>query len=167
MRAISLAAILIALAACRPEPRAPAPTKESIHWRLVELDGRPVAAGARPVTLRFYDFAIGGHTGCNEYSTYYRSSGESMRFEEIEKEEQLCSPGVMAQESSLVAALAATTRFQYTTDPSPRLVFLHIDRPVARFEDEAANGAVIPRSAIRIPPRHLRDRNRPSGAPPP
>ena len=105
----------------------------SREWRLVELDGRtdPLAAGAKPVTLRFDEGSRAvGFAGCNQYFSSYTIRGDSITFGAVGATRMACSEG-MDVEQAYLGALPRVVRF---TIADSTLTFFSATGPIARYK---------------------------------
>ena len=100
-------------------------------WRLVELNGQPVA-GTEPLTLSFgTEGQVSGYGGCNQFSGPYTQSGASLRFGPLASTRRAClEPALSEQETAYFAALESTTR--YSIEGGQLVLYSGID-VVARF----------------------------------
>ena len=100
-------------------------------WRLIELNGQPVA-GTEPLTLSFgTDGQVSGYGGCNQFSGPYTQSGASLRFGPLVSTRRACvEPGLNEQETAYFAALESTTRYSIE---GGQLLLYSGNEVVARF----------------------------------
>jgi heat shock protein HslJ len=108
-------ATLSLLAGCAlvpsPEPPPIAVDLVETHWRLTEIDGKPVPAerGSREphIFLAREGARVTGFAGCNSLSgTYSRSSGDGLLFGPLAMTRMAClSPEASAMEAGLVKGL--------------------------------------------------------------
>lgn len=71
----------------------------------------PVIA-ATPVTAKFMaDGSLSGTAGCNQYTTTYSISGESISISQAATTRMACDPETMAQESTYLSLLPAAGKF--------------------------------------------------------
>jgi putative lipoprotein len=104
------------------------------YWKLTELDGQPVVAGAgREPHLRFQaaDSHVAGSTGCNSLSGSFTRDGDHLSFASMVTTLMACADTALAgQEQRMTAALASVDRWAAVGD---RLTLYAKERPVARF----------------------------------
>lgn len=82
------------------------------EWQLESLNGNPLVEDTK-ITLVFEDDRAGGSAGCNSYGGAVEAAGEKIQFSELTMTLMACTDaGVMAQESSYLAALGAVDTFQ-------------------------------------------------------
>ena len=90
---------------------------EGTPWRLAQIDGRSVAAGANPQAEPRVQFDAGaqrmsGSGGCNAISGNYRRSGSVLRIGPVMSTRRACTdPGLNALETRFVAVLESTAGF--------------------------------------------------------
>src|SRR5215207_9854097 len=122
-----------------PGDTAPRPRSlENTYWRLTEVRGGPAVAAdsAREAHLRFVADSgggarVAGSTGCNRLNGSYTRDGAALRFGPAATTRMACiDPAIGAQESALLAALAATTRHAIVGDV---LTLSDAGVPLARF----------------------------------
>lgn len=79
-------------------------------WNLVELKGRAVVAGERPVFLEFLAVAgrVGGSGGCNRFGGTYKKSGKSLEFGPQSATRMACPGAVMEVEGLFFEVLGST-----------------------------------------------------------
>lgn len=116
-RVTGLGLALAALAGCASSVSLDEPL-EGTPWRLVQLDGQPVATGANPQAEPRLQFDAGGQRmsgsgGCNAISGSYRRSGNALRIGPVASTRRACAaPGFNALESRFMAVLEATASYQ-------------------------------------------------------
>jgi heat shock protein HslJ len=116
----------------------PSRSLENTYWRLMEVRGRPAVAAdsTREAHLRFVADSgggsrVAGSTGCNRLSGSYTRDGAALRFGPAATTRMACvEPAISAQETDLLAALAATTRHAIVGDV---LTLSDAGGPLARF----------------------------------
>lgn len=102
-----------ALTGCGGDPGA---LLRGLPWRVLTLDGAPVAAGAG-VFVHFRDGGrVAGNAGCNRFAGPYRISGEGLGLGPLAGTMMACAEDRMALERDLHAALARVTRFDIGAD---------------------------------------------------
>jgi heat shock protein HslJ len=105
--ALILVLALLTLATCSHPAALP-----SGEWRLESLNGNPLVEETQ-ISLVFQDEQAGGAAGCNAYGSEVEASGEKIEFKDITMTLMACTDaGVMAQESSYLAALEAVDTYQ-------------------------------------------------------
>lgn len=107
------------------------PSLAGTSWRLVELNGQPVA-GTETLTLSFgRDGQVSGYGGCNQFSGPYTQSGTSLDIGPLLSTKRACvAPALNEQETAYFQALESTTRYAVE---SRQLVLYNGDQVVARF----------------------------------
>ena len=129
-RMAALAAIVLAVVACAPEPssslvRVSHPASlAGTTWRLVELDGRAPVAGVE-ATLQFTADQFAGSAPCNSFSGRFRydPSTGALRFDQLISTKRACAIGPAGElEAAYFSALRTVT--QADMDPAGRLVLL-------------------------------------------
>lgn len=136
-----LAATCCAACAAPPagSPAAEAPALGGADWRLVELDGQPLAsvAARQPPTLRF-DPATGrvsGATGVNRIGGPYRLQGQQLTLGPLAGTRMAGPPDAMALEDAVLAMLGRVAGAQVRQG---RLALVDAGgRVLARFEPAA------------------------------
>lgn len=82
------------------------------EWTLESLNGNPLVEDTK-ITLAFDEDRAGGSSGCNTYGGPVEAKGEQIQFGEVTMTLMACTDaGVMAQESSYLAALGAVETFK-------------------------------------------------------
>jgi heat shock protein HslJ len=99
-------------------------TLNGTEWVLASYSGDgamvPVLNGTT-ISLLFTPGEATGTAGCNHYFASYRSSGDSISFENIGSTEMYCmAPGVMEQESRYLQIIGSAERYRLEAD---RLTF--------------------------------------------
>jgi heat shock protein HslJ len=124
---------LAMIAACATAARQP---PADVNWRLVELDGAPVApsSGRREPYLRLLSEGgrLTGFTTCNNlFGRYEVPGGGRLRFVQLGSTKMACvDPTLSRQEQRFMDALQAVDRFAVTRD---MLILLEGRRPRARL----------------------------------
>lgn len=82
------------------------------EWRLIELDGRPVAAPSAPPTLLLSeDTKASGFAGCNRYTGSYDLAQERLTFGRLASTRMYCAES-MDVEQRFLAALEKTHSYR-------------------------------------------------------
>jgi len=143
---LTIAMAFLALAACRPAPRAaggPDSTRQSPldagarlegpTWRLAEVGGRPVPAseaGSRPhIRLTADGRKLQGSAGCNRMMGTYELNGTSLKFGPIMTTKMACP--AMETEQAFLNALDSTVRYEIN---GSSLTLYGPDEALARLE---------------------------------
>jgi heat shock protein HslJ len=105
------------------------------YWRLVEMEGNPVAAGmaGREAYIRFdgAESRVGGSTGCNQFGGTYEAAGDSLRFGQLIMTRMACLEGdLMQQEQRFQQLVSEVDRFAIREDS---LTFFVAENPVMQF----------------------------------
>ena len=96
------------------EQRADA-TLEDTYWKLLEVDGQSarVQPGEREAHLLLLDGLASGGSGCNKMmGRYTLGTRGHLAIGPLASTRMACAPALMAQESTLHAAFARTTRYR-------------------------------------------------------
>jgi len=104
--------ILFSTLSCAQETMKPDVSLTNTYWKLVELNGAPVAPGEDKelhMTLRGED-QVGGYAGCNQFTGSVTVSGEGIAFGPIASTRRMCAVG-MQQEDAFLQALESAHRF--------------------------------------------------------
>jgi uncharacterized lipoprotein YbaY/heat shock protein HslJ/uncharacterized lipoprotein NlpE involved in copper resistance len=117
-------------------PGVAAASLKDTDWKLIELDGRPVAMAAAQqrearITLADAGARVFGFCGCNNLIGAYVLDGGALRFTQLAGTMMACPPPLMALESQLHQALRATDAYRID---GQRLSLLAGTQTVARFE---------------------------------
>ncbi|MDB5474125.1 MAG: hypothetical protein JWP99_1428, partial [Devosia sp.] len=78
-------------------------------WTVTGIGGKPTISAARISLSIAPERRAGGNSGCNSYFTEASFENAPVRFGPIAATRMACGPEVMAQETALFEALAATT----------------------------------------------------------
>ena len=108
--------LALALAGCASKP--PAPPAPSIVglWQAQEIAGTAVPADVR-ITLSMYgDGRAVGRAGCNNYTTKYQRTGDTISFGPAISTKMACAPELMTLEQSYLDTLTAATRVERRPD---------------------------------------------------
>lgn len=101
-------------------------------WTLVELAGKPVVEGGKPVTAEFDgEGRVAGSAGCNRYTASYKLVAGQLSISQAISTRMACAqPGVMEQEAAFLKAMEKVMTFQregerltLTTTDGQTLVF--------------------------------------------
>jgi heat shock protein HslJ len=108
---------------------------ENTYWKLVDLNGKPVAAAARRrepyLRLNPEGKTLQGSGGCNAMRGAYQLDGSKLRLTQIATTRMACPDPYMNQESAFLKALEATDSFKISGDT----LELHGGgKSIARFE---------------------------------
>jgi heat shock protein HslJ len=106
-------------------------------WRLVELNGQPVA-GETALTLAFAaaEPLVSGFGGCNQFNGPYTQNGASLRIGPLLSTRRACvEPALNEQETAYFRALESTNRYSIE---GGQLVLYRGNEVLARFEPAAA-----------------------------
>lgn len=82
-------------------------------WRLVAIDGQPVAAEVN-ATISFEGEEIGGNNGCNQYGGGYELEGTQMRFVNVFSTLMACAEPQGSVEASFMGLLNSGAELQMT-----------------------------------------------------
>ncbi|HEY0148084.1 MAG TPA: META domain-containing protein [Allosphingosinicella sp.] len=105
-------------------------------WQAQDVNGIPVVAGSKPLTLRIADGRAAGSSGCNNYSApVIRSAADRIELGSIVSTRMACEPAVMEQEARFLAILAATR--SYTRYGNGSLSLIAPDGRAIRFRPAA------------------------------
>jgi heat shock protein HslJ len=93
---------------------------ERAYWKLVELNGKPVAAASRRrephLRLSPEGKTLQGSGGCNTMRGGYQLNGGRLRFTQIATTRMACSDPFMSQEREFLKALEDTDSFKLSGD---------------------------------------------------
>lgn len=113
--AVVLALALAAGCASKAPPTPAAPSIVGL-WQAQEIAGAAVPADTR-ITLSLYgDGRAVGRAGCNNYTTKYQRTGETISFGPAISTKMACAPEVMTLEQSYLDTLAAATQVERRPD---------------------------------------------------
>ena len=105
--------VLMPAAAPPPPPSAPVTGLAGTSWRLEDLAGTPVVAGA-DATLDFLDDTrVAGSGSCNRFSGSVKISEGAVSFGPLIATRMACAEDVTAQENRYLKALEAAERFAF------------------------------------------------------
>jgi heat shock protein HslJ len=112
-------------------PSAPLPLRGT-EWTLVELEGKPLAAGGKAPTLTLAPDGsrAGGFAGCNQFFAAYTVSQENLQLTGIGMTRMFCE-GRMDLEKAYTAALESARGYRIN---GSRLELLAGDKSIASFE---------------------------------
>lgn len=139
---MALAAGCTASGAPEQQPSAeasPGRTPEGTAWRLVELNGQPVAvaqnASAPSLQLNAAEDRASGETGCNGFFGSYELSGATLRFGQLASTRRACTDEAMnRQEGAYMRALENTRTWRIS---GGALVLAGDSGDLARFSPQA------------------------------
>ena len=132
--------IMVSRVADRPaggnaSPPKPDASLTNTYWKLIELNGQPVALGARNrelhMVLTTEDDRIHGFSGCNSFMGNYKRGDDQLRFEPLASTRMACITG-MEQEKRFLDALGSAVR--YTLSGESLSLFGPQDHIILRFE---------------------------------
>lgn len=127
-------ALAVALFASLPAQAQAQGTLAGTAWRLVELNGQPLAPGSDSLTLVFSadGTRVSGNGGCNQFSGPYSQNGASLRFGPLLSTRRACAdPALSAQETAYFQALESTNRYAVE---GGELLLYRGNQVVARFQ---------------------------------
>jgi heat shock protein HslJ len=138
--------LALVLGGCASKP--PAPPAPSIVglWQAQEIAGTAVPADVR-ITLSMYgDGRAVGRAGCNNYTTKYQRTGDTISFAPAISTKMACAPELMTLEQSYLDTLMAATRVErrpdgtlaLTADNAAQLLFRR--QEAAGLQDARARG---------------------------
>ncbi len=115
------------------------PALEQTYWKLVELEGKAVAAGAGAreahLLLSPGEKRAAGTSGCNRLTGSYELSGSNLHFSKMAGTRMMCAEELMRQEAAFVKALEATAVWKIA---GGRLELINAEGAVlARFEPKS------------------------------
>ena len=132
-RGLALALVVLALGVAVPaRAQGGSVPLAGTSWRLVELNGQPVA-GETALTLAFAadEPQVSGFGGCNQFSGSYTQNGASLRIGPLLSTRRAClEPALNAQETAYFQALESSNRYSVE---GGQLVLYSGNRVVARF----------------------------------
>ena len=109
-------ALALILAGCASGPGAPPAPSIVGLWLAQDVAGTAVPADVR-ITLSLYgDGRAVGRAGCNNYTTKYQRTGETISFAPAISTKMACAPEVMTLEQSYFDTLMAATRVERRPD---------------------------------------------------
>jgi heat shock protein HslJ len=86
----------------------------STDWMLVEMDGAPVEAGAKPPTLLVQYGKVVGFDGCNRYTGALKESAPGqITVGPLAATRMACPPAAMALEDKFTAQMNKVTRYSF------------------------------------------------------
>ena len=139
--------LALVLAGCASRPSAPPPGPSIVGlWQAQEIAGTAVPADVR-ITLSMYgDGRAVGRAGCNNYTTKYQRTGDTISFGPAISTKMACAPELMTLEQSYLETLTAATRVQrradgtlaLTTDSGAQLLFRR--QEAASLQDARTRG---------------------------
>lgn len=138
--------LALVLAGCASKPSAPPAPSVVGLWQAQEIAGVAVPADVR-ITLSMYgDGRAVGRAGCNNYTTKYQRTGDSISFSPVISTKMACAPELMTLEQSYLDTLAASTRVErrpdgtlaLTTDNAAQLLFRR--QEAASLQDARTRG---------------------------
>jgi heat shock protein HslJ len=84
------------------------------EWTVVEIDGAPLAAGAKPPTLTVEDGRISGFGGCNPYSGPLKETAPGqVAIGPLAGTMMACPPPASQVEDAFLKSLAKSTQFTF------------------------------------------------------
>ena len=99
-----------------PEPASEAADLASTSWTLASVGGNPVVEGSG-AGLAFDDTGnVSGSTGCNGFSGTYALDGPSLTFGPLSTTRMACEDALMAQETTVLEALAGVEGWEIDED---------------------------------------------------
>ncbi len=141
-----LALALAAGCASKQSQQPPAPSIVGL-WQAQEIAGAAVPADVR-ITLSMYGNGRAvGRAGCNNYTTKYQHTGDTISFGPAISTKMACAPELMTLEQSYLDTLTAATRVErrpdgmlaLTADNAAQLLFRRRKRPACRTPGHAAS----------------------------
>lgn len=139
--------LALALAAgCASKQSAEPPASIVGLWQAQEIAGTAVPADVR-ITLSIYgDGRAVGRAGCNNYTTKYQRTGETIAFGPAISTKMACAPELMTLEQSYLETLTAATRVErrpdgalvLTADNAAQLLFRR--QEAASLQDARSRG---------------------------
>ncbi|WP_057831703.1 META domain-containing protein [Colwellia sp. TT2012] len=107
-----LVAITITLSACNNSPAVPIQEKLPGSWLVESIQDKAVLI--KNIARLNFDQKnrLSGSASCNNISSRYSLQNNSLNIGPIATTRKMCAPGLMAQESRLLQALAKVKRFQ-------------------------------------------------------
>lgn len=108
---------------------------ENTYWKLVELNGKAVAAAARRrephLLLNSEGKSLQGSGGCNTMRGGYQLDGDRLKFTQIATTRMACPDSYMTQESEFLKVLEAANSFKLSAG---KLELYGDGKLLARFE---------------------------------
>ncbi len=106
------------------------------YWKLVELDGQPIAMAPTAqrevrITLASGGTRAFGFAGCNTFTGAYTHEGSTLRFTQLAGTQMACVAPFMALEKQILDMLGSSTGYRID---GQRLTLLTGTLPLARFE---------------------------------
>jgi heat shock protein HslJ len=109
-------ALALILAGCASKPSAPPAPSIVGLWQAQEIAGTAVPADVR-ITLSMYgDGRAVGRAGCNNYTTKYQHTGDTISFTPAISTKMACAPELMTLEQSFLDTLTAATKVERRPD---------------------------------------------------
>jgi heat shock protein HslJ len=109
-------ALVLVLAGCASKPATPPAPSIVGLWQAQEIAGTAVPADVR-ITLSMYgDGRAVGRAGCNNYTTKYQRTGDTISFGPAISTKMACAPELMTLEQSYLDTLTAATRVERRPD---------------------------------------------------
>jgi len=125
-----LIALTVLLGACGN----PAPELTGLTWKLVSYGPADEALAAIPdvqTSLVFSDDGqVRGTIGCNQFGGTYKANGDKISFSQMNSTLMACEPGLMNQESAVLAILSSATTYSLS---GGRLTITAADGSLATF----------------------------------
>ena len=111
--ALIVPALFVALGGCGGD--SDAADVEGVEWRLVELTGVDIPAGASP-TLLLEEGTASGDAGCNRFTGGYTLDGDSIEFGALAVTLMACEPDLGEFETAYLAALGSAGTIEVSAD---------------------------------------------------
>ena len=143
--AVVLALALAAGCASKQSAEPPAPSIVGL-WQAQEIAGVVVPADVRLTLSMYGDGRAVGRAGCNNYTTKYQHTGDTISFGPAISTKMACAPELMTLEQSYLDTLTAATRVErrpdgalvLTADNAAQLLFRR--QEAASLQDARARG---------------------------
>ncbi len=97
-------------------------TLKGTQWQLSQWsESQPLTD--TPITAEFTDNSLAGSTGCNRYTTTYRTNGQTLTLSPIATTRKACPEPIMRQEFLFVTALEGAQRYFITPQGQLQIVY--------------------------------------------
>lgn len=97
-------------------------TLKGTKWQLSQWsESQPLTD--TPITAEFTDNSLAGSTGCNRYTTTYRTDGQTLTLSPIATTRKACPEPLMRQEFLFVTALEGAQRYFITPQGQLQIVY--------------------------------------------